>query len=95
MRLPTKCNGQSFTVCVCEFGANDSVAWPLCGGNQEPGGTESGQAERWPGWGRGEARTVALWVWMRGCGPEEEVEQQRRAGVAQLSHCSQHLLLGQ
>ncbi len=51
MCLPTKCNGQSFTVCVCEFGANDSIAWPLCGGNQEPGGETEG--------GGGMARKVA------------------------------------
>lgn len=83
---------------VCVFGANDRIAWSQREtrwrkrrGEGEHG-SESGQAERWPGWGRGEAGTVALCVWMW---PKEEVEQQRRAGVAWLSHCSQHLLLGQ
>ncbi len=87
-------------VCVCTFAFRviDPKIGLLCEGNQVERkrgghGLESGQAKRWSGWG-GEAGTVALWVWKWGR-VAEEVEQQRRAGVAPLSRCSQHLLLGQ
>lgn len=46
---------------------------------------ESGQAKRWPSWGRQNAR---MWWLCMG----EEVEQQTGAGVTQRLHCSQHLL---
>lgn len=55
---------------------------------------------KWPGRGglAGEGERQELWLSdSLDVGPctREEVEQQRRAGVTRLSHCSQHLLQGQ
>ena len=54
-------------------------------------GNGPGREVAWLGRGRGR-NSPGLYV--RPC-TGEEVEQQRRAGVARLSHCSRHLLLGQ
>ena len=54
-------------------------------------GSGPGREVAWLGRGRGR-NSPGLYV--RPC-TGEEVEQQRRAGVARLSHCSRHLLLGQ
>lgn len=53
-----------------------------------------GKLGKRPIWGRGEAGCAPLQVRMRGPGWRWG-SRPRRAGVAQLFHCSQHLLLGQ
>lgn len=68
------------------FVANDSITWPVCGGNRWRrkgggggcvSGSESGQAKRWPGWGRGEAGTMAVLGLDVGLQTREEAEESR------------------